>query len=92
MHHTISTSTHHINTLLAFQLKNTHFLFQGKYYEEVNGAIIDSPISPIVANLFMEVFETKAINMATHLPSLWLRYVDGCCVIQMAEYSLLFLQ
>ena len=40
-----------------------------------------SPISPIVANLYMEDFETKTIN-ATEYPSrIWKRYVDDTCVV-----------
>ena len=40
-----------------------------------------SPISPIVANLFMEDFDTKAINTAHHSPRIWKRYVDDTCVV-----------
>ena len=34
-----------------------------------------SPISPIVANLYVEYFEQKALNTAS-TPRLWCRYVD----------------
>ena len=55
-----------IITLLEFCLKNTEFLFQGKYYEQVHGAAMGSPISPLTAILFMEEFEVKTLNSAPH--------------------------
>ena len=80
-------SIQHIVTLLEFCLKNTCFLFQGKYYEQVQGAAMGSPISPLTANLFMEEFEVKALSTAPYAPCLWLRFVDGFYVIQKAEHS-----
>ena len=50
------------------------------------------PISPIVANLFMEKFEVKAINSTHNQPRLLLRYVHDTVVIQKTEYSHQFLQ
>ena len=44
-----------IISLLEFCLTNTYFLFQGKYYEQVQGAAIGSLISPLIANIFMEL-------------------------------------
>ena len=40
-----SISIHHIFTLLEFCFKNTYFLFQGRYYEQVYGAAMGSPMS-----------------------------------------------
>ena len=50
-----------------------HFLFQGKYYEQVHGIAMDSPISPLVANLFMEEFESKTIRTVTNTHRIRLR-------------------
>ena len=52
--------------LLEFCLKNTYFSFQGQFYEQVKGAAMGSPVSPIVANLYMKYFEQKALSTATH--------------------------
>ena len=40
-----------------------------------------SPLSPIIANIFMEHSETQAIQSVQLQPSLWLRYVDDTFVI-----------
>ena len=40
--------------LLEFRLKNTYFSFQDHFYEQVENAAMGSPVSPIVANLYME--------------------------------------
>ena len=43
-----------ITLLLEFCLKNTYFSFQGQFYEQVEGVSMGAPVSPIVANLYME--------------------------------------
>ena len=40
-----------------------------------------SPISPIVANLFMENFEIRALQSSPNPPLLWKRFVDDTFVI-----------
>ena len=50
--------------LLEFCLKNTYFFFQDQFYEQVEGAAMGSPVSPIVANLYMKYLEQKALSTA----------------------------
>ena len=40
-----------------------------------------SPLSPLVANIFMEAFETEALENATMKPTHWFRFVDDTFVI-----------
>ena len=82
-----------IITLLEFCLKITYFLFLDRYFEQVHGAAIGFPISPLSANLFMEEVKSKAITSSPNAPRLWLRYVDGIFVIiPQVEHSHQFLQ
>ena len=76
-----------ITYLLEFCLTHTYFLFQGMYYEQVQGAAMGSPISPLIANIFMEEFEVKALKSSPNPPSIWLRFVDYTFVINKAEHS-----
>ena len=57
-----SMSIAQITSQLEFCLTHTYILFQGKYYQQAQGAAMGSPISPLIANIFMEEFEVKALQ------------------------------
>ena len=63
-------SVQNIMELLGFCLHNTYFFFQNKFYEQVEGAAMGSPISPIVANLYMGHFEGRALRSAANPPGM----------------------
>ncbi len=51
-----------------------------------NGLPMGSPLSPVVANIFMENFENIAITRFRRPPKIWKRYVDDLFVI-LSKYS-----
>ena len=64
LHQRTTMTVKQISYLLEFCLRTTYFTFQGKMYEQIKGAAMGSPISPLVANLFMEDLETRALATA----------------------------
>jgi hypothetical protein len=66
-------------------LRSTFFSFQGEFFEQISGVAMGSHLSPIVANLFMEKFEKRALESYPLKPSRWKRYVDD--TNQMASWK-----
>jgi len=65
-----------ITKLLQICLECTYFTFRGQYYKQTKGTAMGSPVSPIVANLYMEQFEQKALATSPCPVYVWMRYVD----------------
>ena len=74
-------STDDIISLLDFTLSNNYFVYNNRTYKQIHGCAMGSPVSPIVANLCMEVIEESAISSATVPPRIWKRYVDDSFVV-----------
>ena len=42
-----------------------------------------SPVSPVVANIYMEMFEDQALSSVQNRPRMWKRYVDDTfCIME----------
>ncbi|XP_046382342.1 uncharacterized protein LOC124153288 [Ischnura elegans] len=67
--------------LADFYLRSTYFLWDREFYQQKDGAAMGSPLSPVVANLYMEHFEEDALASSKLRPSCQIRYVDDTFVI-----------
>ena len=73
----------HEEHLLKIYLRTTYFVYRNQFFEQAEGAAVGSPVSPVVANLFMEHIEEEVINSSLHKVRFWRRYVhDTFCFLQ----------
>ncbi|CAL8107370.1 unnamed protein product [Orchesella dallaii] len=61
--------------LLELCMTETNFQFRNNYYRQNEGMAMGSPISPIMAEIFMQHLETTKISQIQDLKN-WLRFVD----------------
>ena len=61
--------------LVEVCLRSTFFAFHKVFYEQVEGVTMGSPLSPIIANLYMESFDFPL------KPKRWKHYVDDTYVV-----------
>ena len=53
--------------LQEFTINNCIFCFNKNFYEQLHGAVIGSPVCPVIANIYMEHFEFLAIPISLTL-------------------------
>ncbi|XP_022110911.1 uncharacterized protein LOC110990303 [Acanthaster planci] len=70
-----------LHDLLLTCVNSSSFRWRDKFFEQSAGTSMGSPISPVLAGMFMEEFEQPAINTSDHRPKVWLRFVEDILVI-----------
>ena len=69
-------------------LETTYFFNDGKFYRQLHGYFMGSPISPLPANLVVENFELQALySYASTSTRLWPRYIDDTLIINRTEQA-----
>uniref|UniRef100_A0A5S6R594 Reverse transcriptase domain-containing protein n=1 Tax=Trichuris muris TaxID=70415 RepID=A0A5S6R594_TRIMR len=84
LQHRSKLNPHHLTRLVRFCMEEgNYFQWNGSYFSQKKGAPMGSPLSPIVAEIFMEHLEEKAfpINISEHYLKMFKRYVDDIFVI-----------
>ena len=89
----IKISKKDLTKLFYFATAQTHFIFKGQYYDQVDGVAMGSPLAPVLANLFMGHHEAIWLNGYTGCkPLFYKRYVDDIIsIFNTEEDSLNFL-
>ena len=68
--------------MFHFALKENHFLFADKIYNQIDCVAMGSPLGPVMANIFMNNLETKALEAFVGTsPLLYRRYVDDTFLV-----------
>ena len=71
-----------LKKLFLFATSQTHFIFNSKFYNQIDGAVMGSPLAPVLANIFMGFYESKWLNEYNlNKPQFYLRYVDDILVL-----------
>ena len=73
--------TPYILELLTLVLQSMNFTFNDDHYLQVGGTAMGTGVAPNYANLFMDRFETKALEGWDNKPLLWLRFIDDIFMI-----------
>ena len=55
----LNISEKDLTSLFNLATCETHFLFKGKFYDQINGVAMGSPLAPVLANLFMGHYEKE---------------------------------
>ena len=67
--------------MLTFCVETTYFGMGSDIYWQEEGLAMGSPLSPLLANTYMEYFEEMALGSTSLKPSMWLRYVDDTFIL-----------
>ena len=67
--------------MLTFCVETTYFGMGSDIYRQEAGLDMGSPLSPELADIYMEYFEEMALGSTSLKPSMWLRYVDDTFIL-----------
>ncbi|CAF1380913.1 unnamed protein product, partial [Rotaria magnacalcarata] len=62
--------------LCRFMIQNNYFSYNGKYYHQVRGGTMGSPLTSTIANCYMFCFERDIVKQISNSNGLYIRYID----------------
>ena len=81
-----------LRSLFTVATAQTHFLFNGSFYDQIDGVAMGSPLAPVLANLFMGHHEKLWLeNFQCSKILFYRRYVDDSfCLFHSDHDALIF--
>ena len=58
----LKISSDNLTKLFKFATCETHFLFNGKFYDQIDGVAMGSPLAPVLANLFRDTTKNSGLK------------------------------
>ena len=77
----LKLSDEDLKELFNYCTKNSNFTFDNQHYDQINGVAMGSPISPILAHLFMSNLEENIDRYKRKKSEVYYRYVDDIFMI-----------
>ena len=66
-----------LKKLFLFATSQTHFIFNSKFYNQIDGVVMSPLLAPALANILIGFHESKWLNEYNlNKPKFYLRYVD----------------
>ena len=75
-----------LKRLFLFATSEIYFIVNGKFYNQIDGVAMGSPLAPVLANVFMSFYECKWLNEYS-LNIFYLRYVDDIAAFEKEQNS-----
>ena len=67
--------------MLTFCVETTYFGMGSDIYRQAERLAMSSPLSPVLANIYMEYFKEMALESTSLKPSIWLRDIDDTFIL-----------
>ena len=70
-----------LKEMLTFFVETIYYRIGSDIYRQKEGLVMSSPLSPVLANIYMEYFEEMPLGSTSLKLSLWLKRVDDTFIL-----------
>ena len=79
--HVSGLSTETIIKLSRYVLQNNYFTYNSRYYHQIRGGAMGSPLTLTMANCYMYFYELDIIKQITNSGGIYMRYIDDIFIV-----------